>query len=171
MTVLAVELKTIKEELEDHLHSINDSSDEIEHNYSYLMELDERMALMEKKLDSVLSYISKVTGNVVDEVKKIMLSEQEKDVFRLFYESERALSYDDLCLKLQRSESYVRHYLNNIISKGVPIKRHSRSSSSDSKSYFTLDPCFRELQAKHNVVGISRTVTLDFFDQSIVKKQ
>jgi DNA-binding CsgD family transcriptional regulator len=173
MTELVVELKTIKEELEDHLTSINESSDEIEHSYSYITELDERVSLMEKKLDAILSYMAKLNGNSIisSDVKKILLSEQEKDIFRLFYESERALSYDDLCAKLQRSESYVRYYMNNLISKGVPIKRHSRSSSSDSKSYFTLDPSFRELQAKCNVVGISRAVTLDFFDQTIVKKR
>lgn len=166
--VLKSELISIKEELEDHLSSINESSDEIEHNYSYIMELESRIGLIEKKVDAILNALSKITSVDIEVQKKeIRLSEQEKDLFMVFYSSERALNYTDLCEKIGRSESYVRYYMNNLIAKGVPIRRHGRCESSDSKAYFTLDPEFRELQAKSNILNIGRVLTLDFFDQSV----
>jgi hypothetical protein len=170
-TGLKNELVSIREELEDHLSSINESSDEIEHNYSYLMELDGRISLIEKKLDSVLSALSKLT-NVDVEVKRreINLTDQEKETFMVFYSSERALNYEDLCSKTGKSESYIRSCVNNIIEKGVPIRRHSRSGSADNKVYFTLDRAFRELQAKSNILNIGHVLTLDCFDQSVKKE-
>ncbi len=168
---LKLELGSIKEELEDHLSSINDSSNEIENNYSYLMELDERLSSVEKKLDAVLAFAAKFEGkNLNPRPKKINLSEQEKELFMVFYTADRALSYSDLCERIGRSESYVRYYLNNLITKSIPIKKHSRRNDVNGKAFFTLDPAFKELQAKSNVLGISRTVTLDCFDQSIIKK-
>jgi hypothetical protein len=168
LSVLKVEICSIKDELEDHLHSINESTDEIENNYSYVMELDERVKLIEKKLDVVLDFISHLKGESFDVPKiDIRLNEQEEEIFMSFYSSNTALGFDDLCRKTGKSESFVRFHLNNIISKGVPIKRYSRKNSAD-KAYFVLDPGFRELQTKNNVLKLARNLTLDCFDQKII---
>ena len=172
LSMLKMEISSIKEELEDHLVSINDSTDEIDNNYSYIIEMEERMSLIEKKLDVVLDFIASVNGKSVDFPKKnIKLNEQEQEIFMAFYTSEMALCYDDMCRRTGKSESYVRYHLNNLITKGVPVKRHCRSGSGDSKSYFTLDHGFRELQTKSNILNLSRTLTLDCFDQAVLEKK
>jgi len=70
-----------------------------------------------------------------------------------------------MCKSLKKSESYVRVCISSLIEKGVPIKKHVINR----KAYFILDSAFKELQTKKGVVNIVKTLTLDCFDQAILK--
>ncbi|MBW2994720.1 hypothetical protein KY312_00060, partial [Candidatus Woesearchaeota archaeon] len=92
-------------------------------------------------------------------------TETEQGLFLLFYQTQRAIDYSFMCKSLKKSESFVRTCISSLIEKGVPIKRHVINR----KAYFVLDSAFKELQTKKGVVNIVKTLTLDCFDQSIVK--
>lgn len=160
------EIESMRDELEDHLSSINENTSEIETNYSYLMDIDQRLALLEKKVNGIFDMLAEITRqNVKLSNVKIRIIESEQDLFMVFYTADKALDYAFLCEKLNKSESYVRNCLNNLITKGVPIKRVNIKH----KAYFLLDAAFKELQTKKNILNLSKTLTLDCFDQKILE--
>ena len=159
-------LKEIKEELDDHLAAINESTEEIEMNYSYLINIDQRLKLLEKKMESIFSILAQITKQKPElKLKKIKITENEQQLFLLFYQTQRAIDYGFMCKSLKKSESYVRVCISSLIEKGVPIKKHVINR----KAYFILDSAFKELQTKKGVVNIVKTLTLDCFDQAILK--
>jgi hypothetical protein len=159
-------LKLIKEELDDHLISINENTSEIEMNYSYLIEMDQRLKFLEKKIDSIISILAQLTNQQPDKkIKKIKITENEQELFLLFYQSQRAIDYEHIGKSMKKSESYVRGCISSLIEKGVPIKKHVINR----KVYFVLDSAFKELQAKKGIVNIVKTLTLDCFDQNVLK--
>jgi predicted transcriptional regulator len=134
-------------------------------NYSYLLDLTQRVESIEKKLDALFSAVSKIIKvEVKQPVKKIQVDEDEQNLFLFLYESHRAVDYAQMCERLRKSEPFVRYCLNSLIEKGVPVKKHTINR----KAYFMLDSDFKELQAKQSVVGIKKTLTLDVFDQKIL---
>lgn len=165
--VFKKEVDCLKEELEDHLTSINENTNEIETNYSYLMDIDQRLTLLEKKVNGIFDMLAQITrSNIKQTNTKIRITEPEQELFMIFYTADKALDYAFLCEKLNKSESYVRNCLNSLITKGVPIKRLNIKH----KAYFLLDAAFKELQAKKNILNLSKTLTLDCFDQKVLEK-
>jgi len=159
------DIREIKEELNDHLVAINENTDEIEMNYSYLLDLTQRVQAMEKKLDAIFNAVSKLTIVEVEKpIQKISVDENEQQVFMFLYESHKAVDYAQICERLRKSEPFVRYCLNKLIEKGVTIKKHAINR----KAYFILDEDFREMQAKHSIVSIKKTLTLDCFDQNVL---
>ncbi|MBW3013698.1 hypothetical protein KY335_00480 [Candidatus Woesearchaeota archaeon] len=157
----------LREELDDHLQAINDNTAEVELNYTYLLDMNKRLKFIESKMQVFEKILSKLTSEKICETKKakIKISKQEQDVFMAFYHSESALTYEDICDSMGKSESFVRCFINSLIEKGVPITKHIIKR----KTYFLLDPAFREMQTKQNILNIEKTLTLDCFDQSIVE--
>jgi hypothetical protein len=159
-------LKSMREELDDHLAAINESTEEIEMNYSYLIDIDQRLKFLEQKMESIISILAQLTKQQPEAShKKIQITEGEQGLFLLFYQTHRAIDYDFMCRSLRKSESFVRACISSLIEKGVPIKKHVINR----KAYFVLESAFKELQAKKGIVNIVKTLTLDCFDQSVVK--
>lgn len=160
------DMESFKEQFEDHLQSINENTDEIETNYSYLLDMDQRLKEMDKKVNTIFDMLAKLTKTDVKKSKnKIRLSHNEQEVFMVFYMADRALSYGQLCFKSKKSEPMVRNAINLMIEKKIPVKKHIINK----KAYFILDRAFRELQTKENILNIEKTLTLDCFDQSIIQ--
>ncbi|MBW3012365.1 hypothetical protein KY311_04220 [Candidatus Woesearchaeota archaeon] len=158
-------IKAIKEELNDHLIAINESTDEIETNYSYLLDLTQRIEVIEKRLEDIQNLLSRfVNAKLEKSTKKIRIDEAAQEVFLALYESPRAIDYDEICVRLRKSEPFVRYCINRLIENGVPVKKHVINR----KAYFILDTEFKELQAKKGIVAMQKTLTLDVFDQSIL---
>jgi hypothetical protein len=158
-------LKKIREELDDHLAAINESTEEIEMNYSYLIDIDQRLKFLEKKVDSIFSMLAQLTNqHPKQKLKKIRINENEQELFLLFYQTQRAIDYEFMRKSLKKSEPYVRACISSLVEKGVPIKKHFINR----KAYFVLDSAFKELQTKKGIVNIVKTLTLDCFDQSVL---
>ncbi|MBW3012576.1 hypothetical protein KY325_04280 [Candidatus Woesearchaeota archaeon] len=156
-------MQELKQELDEHLSAINENTDEIEMNYSYLLELDKRMKFLEAKINLIEKMLLG-DEKITQKTKKIKISPQEQEVFMVFYQTNKALDYKELTSRLKRSETYVRYCINGLLEKGVPITKHVINK----RTFFVLDPAFKELQAKNNILNIEKTLTLDCFDQSIV---
>jgi predicted DNA-binding transcriptional regulator len=78
----------------------------------------------------------------------------EQQVFLVIYtleEEKGSITYEDIAKKLNISEQLAGNYVTSIIEKGVPIlKRYINS-----KPYLRLDPEFKTLQAKENILQLS----------------
>src|SRR3989344_3362713 len=156
----------LRQELDEHLDVINENTDEIEGNFSYLINLEKRMKFLEQRLEKFEKTLSKVAPleEQKREKKQIHITDNEQDVFLVIYNSPKAVDYAHVARTLRKSETYVRYQINGLISKGVPVMRHIINR----RNYFSLDIEFKEMQCKENILNLSRTLTLDCFDQSII---
>ena len=73
------EVETIREQIEDHLQSINENTDEIENNYSYLVDTDQRLKALENKVGAIYDMLAKLTKTDVKKSKnQIKLSARRR---------------------------------------------------------------------------------------------
>ena len=157
--------KDIKEEFEDHLESINENTNEIQSNYEFLCEVDNKVEKLNERLDTIQMFLEKLTNQKLDSFKELThvqpLSIQEQRLFLTLYTSEDAVSYPQMAERIHLTESLVRQYMTNLIEKGVPVTKQYINR----KPFVSLNPDFKELQAKKNIVNLDdsvlrKTVTL-----------
>ena len=150
----------IKKELNEHLDAINENTNEIQSNYEVLLKLESKIDKIENKLNEIESFIKQFKSQNVyfleDENNTftiIPLNETEKKVFRLIYELEAEhvkITYQKIADSLGASTSLAREYVVSLIEKGVPIMKNYF----DQQIFLSLEPKFRELQTKKNIVNI-----------------
>ena len=155
--MLKSEFAKIRNEFEEHLQSINENTNEISANYEYICEIERKIDQLSERVDGLQMYVESSSNIEIAkknnfDVKR--LNRREQDVFLVIYtlEEERgSLTYDDIAKKLNISEQLAGSYVTSLIEKGVPIiKRYINS-----KPYLRLDPEFKTLQAKENILQLS----------------
>jgi DNA-binding CsgD family transcriptional regulator len=86
------------------------------------------------------------------------LTKREKEVFYALYvltEEKRYTTYKAVARRACYSENLVASYITNLIEKGIPIvKKYANRTA-----YLSLNPDFREIQAKENIVGVNTLLT------------
>lgn len=150
----------IKKEFNEHLDAINENTNEIQSNYETLLRLESKMDKMESKLNEIQAFVDQFkTQNVyfIDDENNtftiIPLNEKEKQAFKAIYELEAEnakITYGTVADLLGISTSLAREYVMSLIEKGVPIMK----SYLDHKVYLSLEPKFKELQTKKNIVSL-----------------
>ena len=150
------ELSKIREDIDEHLQAINENTNEIAASYEYVSEVEKRLERLSERIDNMQMYLTN-SGISVEkrsyfEVER--LNRVEQQVFLVIYtlEDEKGgLTYQDIAQKLNISEHLAANYVTSLIEKGVPIiKRYINS-----KPYLRLDPDFKTLQAKENILQLS----------------
>ena len=154
---IRAEITKIKHELDEHLQAINENTNEIAANYEYIGEIENKLEKLCARIDEIQMCIESNSGitfakrNNFD-VKR--LNRREQEVFLVIYtleEEKGSLTYDDIAEKLNISYELAGSYVTSMIEKGVPIiKRYINS-----KPYIRLDPEFKTLQAKENILQLS----------------
>jgi len=151
----------INEEFHDHLDAINDNTNEIQSNYEYMCELDSKIDKLGERMDEIVMLLRQNNVGLLDEKPTYNiqpLNNKEKEIFMTLYTMEAEfgeISYIDLSRKLAIPSSLVQAYVTNIFGKGVPIQKRFKHD----KVYLTIDPEFRDYQARENIVGISEVIT------------
>lgn len=160
---LRAEFTKIKYELEEHLQSINENTNEIAANYEYICEIERKLDKLSERIDNIQMHLEPNLGIAIEkqnnfEVKR--LGRMEQQVFLAIYtleEEKCGLTYGDIAKSLSISEHLAASYVTSMIEKGVPIlKRYINS-----KPYLRLDPVFKTLQAKENILQLSLQEFLD----------
>lgn len=150
------EFTKIRHEFEEHLQAINENTNEICANYECLSELEGKLDKLSERVDQIQMYLQ-LNSNVSVakrnfDVKR--LDRREQEVFLVIYtleEEKGSLTYEDIAKKLGISEHLAANYVTSIMEKGVPIiKRYLNS-----KPYLRLEPEFKTLQAKENILQLS----------------
>lgn len=151
-----VVLSSVREQLDDHLTAINENTNEIASNFEALCEINAKLEKLLERLDCIESFLFGREQDPVFEVKP--LSGREKELFMALYsllETAPYISYHQLARKLCWTEMLVASYVTNLLAKGVPVQKRFI----DKKAMLTLDPRFRELQARKNILGIDARLT------------
>lgn len=156
-------LKGIREEFDDHLETINDNTIETQANYEYVVKVDEKLNKLTDRFDQMESWISRLTGVSIKEEEddiNIALTEPEKRVFLILYTAAdtELITYEKLAESLSENQFVVRGYITNILEKGVPVRKQYVNG----QVLLSLDPNFKEKQAKRNILGINQRTVKEF---------
>lgn len=154
---LQAEFTKIKHEFEEHLQAINENTNEIAANYEYICEIEAKLDRLSERVDGIQMYLEANSNIAIAkrtnfDVKR--LDRMEQQVFLVIYtleEEKGSLTYRDIAEKLNISEQLAGSYVTSIIEKGVPILKRYLNS----KPYLRLDPEFKTLQAKENILQLS----------------
>ena len=154
---MRAEFTKIRQEFEEHLQAINENTNEISANYEYTCEIQGKLDKLSDRVDQIQMYLE-TNSNIVFEKRNNFdvkrLNRVEQQVFLVIYtleEEKGSLTYEDIAGKLNMSEQLISNYITSLIEKGVPIlKRYINS-----KPYLRLDPEFKTLQAKENILQLS----------------
>lgn len=151
------EFTKIRHEFEDHLQAINENTNEISANYEYIAEIKSKLDRLSERVDHLQMFLE--SGSNVSFAKKKdfdvkRLDRKEQEVFLVIYtleEEKGSVTYADIAEKIGISEQLAGNYVTSIIEKGVPIiKRYMNS-----RPYLKLDPDFKTLQTKENILQLS----------------
>lgn len=147
----------IKEKFEDHLMSINENTNEIQANCEYLCELDTKIEKLNERLDQMQIFLQKHGLEVQEkpDFKIASLTKREQEVFLVLYTldgTKDKITYADVARRTGLTEELAMGYIDNIKRKGVPIVRKHKHS----KAYLKLNPYFRTLQAKQNILNLDQ---------------
>lgn len=149
---------SIYNEFEDHLDAINENTNEIQANFEYLCKLDNKITKLNERIDEIHLILSKLTGKKTHKKFRLEnidpLTTSEKNVFINLYTEQAPMSYSDLARKLKMPIFLAREYITNLLEKGIPIQKIYK----DQRPYIFLDPKFKNLQAKQNILKIEQRV-------------
>ena len=142
----------IKDELDEHLDTINQNTTEIQANYEYVFELENKIEKLNQRMEEMQLLIENGPNNnykLNHQVTK--LTKREEEVFMLLYtDKEESLTFPEISRKIGFTEEMVKNYINSMSSKGVPIIQKLLSG----EAYISIDPSFKNLQIKENVLRI-----------------
>ena len=150
------EFLSIKHTLDEHLQAINENTNEISANYEYIYKIESKIDFLSERLDNMQMILESSHGFSIEQKKKFetkKLNEREKQVFLVIYtlEDDDGITYAKISEKLGISQQLAGNYITSMIEKGVPIiKRYINS-----KPHLKLDPEFKTLQAKENILQVS----------------
>jgi hypothetical protein len=145
---------TVHKEFDEHLETINANTEEICENRYMLNELSERISKLSDDISVIKEALQSQTI-IDDPIPNIELSLREQEVFLVLYMHESGVSYSQVARHTSLPISVVQEILYDLIAKGVPVVKQRR----ESELTLLLDLEFRELQSKHNVVGIDEKLS------------
>ena len=143
MITMSKKFDEIRNALEEHLSSINENTSEIQALFDYLHEMDVKIEKISQRLD-LLQLDTKKT-------QVAPLNQLEKKVFLTLYTEETPLSYKEISVKAEIPLSLVPECISSLVGKGIPFQR----SLVNSQLFLSIDPKFKDIQAKENLVNLS----------------
>ena len=145
-------LNQVQDELEDHRLAINENTLELQSNYAFVLDIDQKLSRIMERLEAIEWALR---GKKQQKFQPIVapLSDKERRVFRVLYEigtMQPYLLYRDVAKKTNLSEGIVSSLVTSMIEKGIPIlKRYDGN-----QVFVKLEDSFREEQAKRNLVAL-----------------
>ncbi|MBI2549423.1 hypothetical protein HYW21_08825 [Candidatus Woesearchaeota archaeon] len=149
-------INSFREEFDDHLDAINENTNEIQTNYEYLCALDAKIEKVAEKVDSLMLLLGQTKAKSGHQQYVVQpLTHREQELFLVLYTHEQGfLSYAEVARKLGFTVQMVEQYIANVIQKGVPLIKRFQNNL----VYVSLDPEFRNLQTKENIVQLDEDV-------------
>ena len=134
----------IKQLLEEHLIAINENTAEIQAMFDYLQEIEHKVERLAQRVDQLQLVTEK-------QAMPLALTHLEKKVFLALYVEETPLCYQEIAVKTNLPVSLIPECISSLVAKCIPLQR----SFYNEKLFLKLDPKFKEMQAKENVVNLS----------------
>ena len=148
-------LKSIRSELDEHLEAVNENTSEIQTSYEYINEINDKVEKLTERIERIEIFLQKY-GNftVVEKSFDVKpLTKTEQHVFLVIYalEDEKGLvSYIDIVKKTGLPGYVVNEYIARLMEKGIPLMKKYINNI----PYIRLNPEFKRLQAKENILCI-----------------
>ncbi len=133
--------------MEEHRSAINENTEEIQTLFDFLTEIEIKIEKVSQRLDRFQLSI----GQPMEKIQVAPLTHLEQKVFLVFYTEEMPLSQKEIVDKSGCSADFVRECISSLIKKGIPLQR----SFFNEQVFIRLDPQFKELQAKENIINLS----------------
>ncbi len=144
--------KAVKEEFNEHLDSINGNTQEIDVVHSRIDELDSKIEKLNERIDNIYMKMS-----LVPNFEDVTLTFREQEVFICVYTHDM-ITYGEIADMLGLTEFMVKNYIASLISKGIPILKQFK----ENEFYLYLDPEFKVLQAKKNILSINESILKNY---------
>lgn len=141
------EIQKIKHALEEHLSAINENTEEIQSLFDYLNEIELKIDKVSQRLD----HFQLSLGQPAEKIHIAPLTHFERKIFLVLYTEEMPLSQKEIVDRSGFSSDFVREGISSLIKKGIPLQR----SYFNEQIFIRLDPRFKELQAKENLINLS----------------
>ena len=147
--------RKVQHEFEEHLDSINANSSEIHENRAMIMELQERICKVSDQISEMQMMVEQMFPDEgFGELGPLTLREQE--VFLLLYTAGDLVTHEQIARTSSLPVSLVKEIVSSCSAKGIPVRRHTNESGI---TYLSLDPAFRERQARENILGIDESLS------------
>lgn len=147
-------LNALREELDDHLTSINENTDEIQSNYDLLQQLNAKIEKLAERIDLLQTILTSTSVEPTKHFDISPLTGKEKDIFQALYalaHERETVTYEELARRCGITVPLAVSYISNLIEKGVPVWKKYVGKT----VHLTLDPEFALEQAKNNTVGVT----------------
>ena len=141
------EFGKVRNRLEEHLHSINENSSEIQALFDFLQDMEVKIEKISQRLDQV--QLSQSKEEDYSDIKS--LNTLEKQVFLVLYMEDIAVNFKDIALKTNLPTPVVHDCINSLARKGIPIVR----SFFNNQQFIQINKQFKEQQAKENIINLS----------------
>ncbi len=157
--------KKIKEERDEHRESINQLTSELQTSFEYISDLEVKYEKIKEITDELQMFKNSMLLNDKTHFSNIDLSLDEQKLFIIMYifGEKEPLSFKFITQKLGANDMVVKALLSSLLDKKVPITREKISS----ELYFNLDPRFRELQTKENLIKIHDSVSKGIYEKNL----
>lgn len=153
------DVQSIQEQLDDHLTAINENSNEIEGNYEFLCELEEKIEKLNSRIDELFCLVQnrqadRKLDTFAPQYDPKPLNRAEKEVFAAIYwlnETKEEFNYPQIAEKAKISEELARFYVTALITKGIPLKKHYVNGT----VMIHIESSFRDVQRQKNVIKLN----------------
>ncbi len=144
-TRLTDKFEKIEQQLEEHLSTINENTFEVQSLFDYLQQIESKVDKLSERLEHLQLFKEQECQ------KSLTLNQIESQVFFALYTEESPLSFNEIAVKTNLPVSLIPECLSSLAEKGVPFAR----SFYGDKLFLKLDPKFKELQARQNIINLS----------------
>ena len=157
---ITIALDSINQEFEEHLLAINENTQEVQENYTYMIELDNKIAKLNERINDIYDILSSLSGKKIRKMPRFEdidpLSGKEKNIFLHLYTEEKPITFSDLAKKMSMPISILREHIMVMIEKGIPVQKTYKNT----RPFIMLDRKFKNLQAKKNILKIEQKILL-----------
>jgi|TARA_Y100000310_G_scaffold278140_1_gene296404 predicted transcriptional regulator len=149
-------IEEMKEQVEDHLTSINENTNEIQANYEHSLEVEEKINKIAERIDEITMILSLHKDPKTKEMPK--LTTVEKEVFLALYkicDEKDQTTYKEIAEMINLSDTLVMNYITILIEKGIPIIK----SYAGTRTKLKLSTYFKNLQTKKDILKINDDIS------------
>jgi hypothetical protein len=144
----------IKEEMGEHLDSINRNTDEIQEAFEMFERIEHKLDSIEERLERL--EVAKISGEHL-----ITLTSREEEVFALLVYGPPQIGAHEIADALSLSDDVVATILANLIAKGIPVLRQMHAGS----MVVFLSGDYKSEHAKKPQVRLSERVVTSVLDE------
>jgi hypothetical protein len=157
--------KKIREERDEHLEGINELTAELQTAFEYISGLENKYEKLKEITDELQMFKNSMLLNDKTHFSNIILSLDEQKLFLALYifGEKEPLSFKLIMKKIGVEQEALKLLISSLLDKKIPITRERIGT----EWYFNIDPRFRELQMKENLIKIHESVSKGIYEKSL----